>query len=318
MRPWLKFAMKLAIAVLLLLLIFSRVPLEAVLSALGQAHLSLFFAVVALSLLGVVVAAWRLGIVMRAHGRRFSVPLGARIKLITRFYGVALPGSLPVAAIHWHLLSREDGRRAETAAALAYSRLLYWLSMTILGVVFCLLDTAGPSIRQPASIVLSSAALLMAIAFLLIHGRMSLLPGVNSKLPPRLAESLTQVRDLVPRLRARQKAAVAALACLESLVAIAALLLLALALDIRVGAVTIGWVRPLIVFATTLPITPFGLGVREGGLILLLAPFGVAEASAVALSLLMLTRNLCLAGIGGLIEARRVLRLPERVAHDDP
>ena len=53
-----------------------------------------------------------------------------------------------------------------------------------------------------------------------------------------------------------------------------------------------------------LPISWSGLGVREGSLILLLRPYGVAPEDAVALSLLVFLRGTLGAICGGLLQAR--------------
>jgi len=58
---------------------------------------------------------------------------------------------------------------------------------------------------------------------------------------------------------------------------------------------------------TNLPISISGLGVREGGLIMLLEPFGVSGATAVALSFLMLARSLLLGAIGATLEIQSAL-----------
>ena len=61
-----------------------------------------------------------------------------------------------------------------------------------------------------------------------------------------------------------------------------------------------------------------GLGVREGGLMLALEPYGVAGANAVALSLLVFAIGLLVGAIGGALELRRHLspmRGPAENAH---
>ena len=62
------------------------------------------------------------------------------------------------------------------------------------------------------------------------------------------------------------------------------------------------WARAVTGLAMLLPLSIAGVGIREAGLILLLAPFGVSSTSALAISLMLLSYQLLLAGIGGLIE----------------
>lgn len=61
------------------------------------------------------------------------------------------------------------------------------------------------------------------------------------------------------------------------------------------------YVVPAVVLATVLPISISGVGVREGGLVFLLKPFGVAEEQAVALGLLWFLTGIVAGLIGGVI-----------------
>lgn len=303
-------AFRLALACLLLLYIFSRVPVSAVVAEISGSGLKLLLAAIATSLVKVLLAAWRLGILIGSYQGRLSVPLIARIKLVTRFYGVALPGSLSASVVHYHLLARERGRKAETLAAVAYGRLHFWFVTAALGAVSCLIEAQSSEVRQSVLAVLSALTLILAGALVLVHAPRLRLLRAAEKLSPRLAGILSTVASHVPRLSAQRKVLLAVAAVAENLAALLALFCLATAVHAEVGVVTLAWVRATMVFATILPLTPFGLGVREGGMILLLGPFGVGRATAVALSLLVLTSSLCLAGIGGVLVAQRLVRPP--------
>ena len=83
--------------------------------------------------------------------------------------------------------------------------------------------------------------------------------------------------------------------------------LLAMALNINISFINIGWVRSVIIIFTTLPISFSGVGLREGGFIVLLGTYGVPGEEALALAFLVFATVLFLAGIGGLIEAWKFL-----------
>jgi hypothetical protein len=55
---------------------------------------------------------------------------------------------------------------------------------------------------------------------------------------------------------------------------------------------------PVVAIAQVLPLSVSGLGLREGALVLLLAPLGVASAQAVALGLLLYSMNLVVSLLG--------------------
>ncbi len=81
------------------------------------------------------VVAWQTRLALGHAG----VPLTTRrvfnIHLITSFFSVVLPGELAGAAVSWHLFSRDSGRRAQTAAALIYLRLIGFFMLVIIGAV---------------------------------------------------------------------------------------------------------------------------------------------------------------------------------------
>ena len=64
-----------------------------------------------------------------------------------------------------------------------------------------------------------------------------------------------------------------------------------------------GWVQTIIIIVNTIPISISGIGVREGGLIFLLKPYGVSGAEAVALSFLVFARNVAISLIGGVLRS---------------
>ncbi len=105
---------------------------------------------------------------------------------------------------------------------------------------------------------------------------------------------------MVPALKTRFTAAVpdarisAAVAAKITVVSIAILLLqvlsalaLAVSLDLDVSLVYLAAVISIVSLVASLPITPLGLGTREGLLVALLAPVGVSAESALALGVLI-------------------------------
>ena len=84
--------------------------------------------------------------------------------------------------------------------------------------------------------------------------------------------------------------------------------LLTKSLGLNVSVVTVGWIRSATILATMVPVTISGLGVREGVLIFLLKPYGVAGEEAFALSILVFLVTIFLIGIiGGLFEVGKMI-----------
>lgn len=86
---------------------------------------------------------------------------------------------------------------------------------------------------------------------------------------------------------------------------VVAWIVLARTLDLPLPLTSFLITVPLVSLSTMAPITLSGVGVREGAWILLLKPYGVPAADALALSLIYFGCWMVVAGIGGLWFAAR-------------
>jgi len=164
------------------------------------------------------------------------------------------------------------------------------------------------------------SASLLAVLFGLLMLQAGLLhPGVAGRwvrfldsrwLPESVRHGFRQVALAIGHYRglpARTGLEIAGLALAEEGLGILAFVLFARAVNLAVPVVDLGWIRALVMIATTVPVSVAGLGVREGGLVLLLAPYGVVGADAVALSTLVFARSVLLGMAGALVEARSLI-----------
>jgi uncharacterized membrane protein YbhN (UPF0104 family) len=300
--------LKLLIAVGTLTAIFRLVPLADVLGAIGSAHVGYLLASVPLILVGPYLSAARLKILTDAHGMSLTLPEIAEVNFVTRFYGLAVPGQIATGAIRWLRLTRIEDRKAEILAAIVVSRFLHLAGLCLLGAGFLAVEIAEggeASVMGLPLIVgilgLAGLGLLLAIP----RGR-RLAPRPEGRLR-RLIAATRSYRDL----SRRQLGRAVLLALAENLAATVVIYLLALAVEVSVPFVSLGWIRAAVQLLVFLPISIAGLGVREGGLMLALEPYGVSGANAVALSLLVFAIGLLVGAIGGALELRRHL-LPMR------
>ncbi len=298
---------KLVVTGSILYYVFTFVPIRNVVEALRGARISFIFPVVPLVLLSPLLSAGRLKVLTDAQGFPTSVWQLTRINLTTSFYVLALPGQLAGGAVRWHKLSRLAGQRIEALAAIAYSRLYYLALLTLLGVLFLVIDL--PRAAHPLSVIslVALLALLIAAAYLAARAdRSRLLRRLGTDGPGfvgQLASATAQYRRLPRGAWLR----IVALSAIENIAGTLAVYLLALSVYIDVPFISMGWIRAVVQAVIHLPISISGLGVREGSLIMLLEPFGVTGATAFALSLLMLGRSLLLGAIGAALEIQSTL-----------
>lgn len=244
-----------------------------------------------------------------------SVAKIVEINFVTIFYGLLVPGSLASGIIRWHKIAIVDRKKTEALAAIAFNRLHYTSVVVIMGIGFLALDVSyGPR----NLLILIFLALLTSLFFIYFFGfnpkTFSLIdkvyPGSAKFIP---ASGYNMIKHLFTStgqyhsLPLRSWSYITGLAFVENLLGVLMVYLLARALNINIGLINIGWIRPVIIIITTLPISFSGIGFREGGFIILLGTYGVSGQRALALSFLVFATVLFLASIGGLIEARKFL-----------
>jgi hypothetical protein len=282
--------------------LFSAISFGDVLHAVGSAAPAPLIGAVGLSLGAQFSGAVRLRPMLAAQGiaaARFEL---FQINLATLFYGLFLPaGNLAGIAIRFYKMASRHGKYAGIAFTLLLDRLLATLALCFVGVAFWLLER--PSGTWPVAAAMAAAFfLLLILPALLLLG---------SRLPARMPDKLAGVRQAV-RLAACLPAGtlgrIGWLAVLAQLLGIGAYALVAQAIGIDLSGVTIAWTRSAAMLLAILPVSVAGLGIREGALLLLLAPYGVPAAEAMAFSLIAFASSTLAAGLlGGLFEARRLL-----------
>lgn len=300
-------AAKAILAAGLLWAVFAVVPFSDVLGAIAGADPGLLLAGVATPALGLWISAGRLKLLTDAQAMRFSMSELVKINLAARFYGMALPGTLAGGVVRWHRLSRRSAKGA-ALAAIAYARLFHIFSLVGLGLVF--LAFALPPIQGARVGVLLVVVLagLIGGGYLVFHAEESRLWSMAARWGPdyvaRWGRRWFTVARPFRQLSRRYLGALLGLSILEHLVGVLSVWLLARSVAVEASFLVLGWVRSAVGLLTMLPITLSGLGVREGGLILTLEPYGVPGARAVALSFLILAGSVLLGLAGGALEAR--------------
>jgi len=308
----LRFALKLVVSGGLLAAVFSMIPLDGVVRSLRAAAWEL----VALSVAVMFVAHYVKSVQMHLLTRHLGISLSPGrifvINLITKFYGLFLPGIIAGGAIRWYHLAREDRRPAQALAAILMNRVLETSVILGLGFAFWLFDrNAGTAVSGP---VLAQVAALSVLLYLLTFSRrvhrVLLQYSTPAPVPDRVRRKIREVLAALgcyEDLSRPEHLAILGLVTIHHLLGLLSLYILALAIGVDIGIVTLGWIRSLVTMATLVPVTIAGLGIREASFVALLGPFGVPMSSAVTLSLLVFGRGLAFAFAGGIFEARRLV-----------
>lgn len=309
---------KLLLTVAILTYLFRTISLEQVVIVLTSASPGLVLAGLMVMFIVHYLTSVQMAVVLRAQ----SIDLGTLqvfvINLITGFYGLFLPGYLAGGAIRWYFFSMPGGKRAQAAAAIIVNRLLEIVMLCLVGICFWLIDHEA-DVAAEALQLMATLGVVLSAAYLASFSRgphtlaRRLLRG---QWCPRLIESkVNKVLDALGRYQGKGiiwHMRLLALCLLRNLIGIAALYVLAAAIDLNVSFWALGWIRSVIRIVLMIPVSFAGLGVREASFVYLLAPLGVASPQALALSLLVFARALLFALVGALLEFKRVFLTPQR------
>jgi uncharacterized protein (TIRG00374 family) len=319
-RQW-RWLLKVAISAGLLFLIFRAVPFPAIWSSLRQAHPGDVIIGLVLAVPMTIIAAVRLQLLLGSVG--VAVPLGEvlRINLTSSFYGLVLPGFLSTGVLRWYRLHRSGSSGAHTFAVLLLNRLIETGTVVVSALLFWLID--GMPGDQRVMVPLFAALVLGLGAGYLIGFNRATATWVSTFLfgpraavvPARVRQALLTLVDAIRDLGhplGRSRARVLGLSLASHLLGILLFVCFARGLDIVLSLAAAGYARSMLLLAGMLPLSIGGFGVREGGMILLLRPYGVTPERAVALAFLLLGRDLIGICVGGWLELRPWLARPAR------
>lgn len=278
---WLKLLLKVLVSLLLLGLLSRVIDPRQTLQVIKQADLGLLAVAVSVFLIGQVLNAVKWAWL----GRALKLPFGMRTYLRVYFMGLFLtlflPGSVGGDAGRAVLLGREAREEgwaiAYTVLADRYSGLMFLLVLSSLA---CVQVEAYRWVLGPW---LWGLTVLVAVAWLVL-GVMS---GWFSGAPGRLGSAARQVHQWEQRLRGRTSlvrigVSTLAVQCLNWSV----LLLLATAIELNVSASGLMTAYGLVTLASLIPLSLNGLGIREGGYVLLLGLLGVDGSQALGFGVL--------------------------------
>jgi uncharacterized protein (TIRG00374 family) len=297
--------LRLAVATAILSYLFITIPAAQVFGVLRRAEFSWLLAAFLLTLLVQVVAAKRLKIIADAHSLGLTASHIFEINLVTRFYGLFLPGgSFTATAVRVFKLVRGSRHYAGAITAVTFDRLMATLMMCFVGIVFWMLAWKPDQLGW--LLVMAAGFLSLAIPSVCLY----LWPINLSKLDNTVArflggrpKSVTLAFSEVRNMPTRDLAWILIWSVLAHLLGIGEYVALAHSLDLDVSALALGWIRTAMLLPTLIPISLSGLGLREGAALIALPAHEVGPEAALAYSLLVFAvSNVAVGLVGGVLE----------------
>ncbi|MGB6222653.1 lysylphosphatidylglycerol synthase transmembrane domain-containing protein [Haloferula sp.] len=310
---WWKTMLKALVAGGILAYLLYKIPFASIWAAILEAKWQLLVLSTFMTLLVHWTTADRLRRLLEVSGNKITTWGIFEINLSTLFYGLFLPGgNFTGIAIRFYRLSADKGDALATGVALFTDRVISTITLLLVGIVFWL-GARQEEGWYPLLIMLGALAASIGVIFLfLVAEKIPLLRplyGLAMRYGKGPARKIHDALHKQAKLPVRTLVVVFSLSILTHLLGIVAYALIARSLGIEVGLVAMGWIRSSIILATMIPLTPSGIGLREGASLLLLTSLGVTNETAMAFSLLIFGMTILLVGlVGGLFEARRVTK----------
>jgi hypothetical protein len=306
LSPRLKWAAKLALAIVLFLAVATTVGWGRIGVALMQADPRLIVTAWCIGLLGRVGQAMQMGTIMR----RVGIPVPTRQILFANsqatLYGLVVPGDVAAGVAKWSHLSAFTGRRSLVLNAMIYNRIMLLSPWLFAGLAAISVRNPWDSQRLLAMGIMTTALAVLGLV-LFYHPRFGpridrLLITVSQKLLfVSWHRRVVYVFDSVaPFRRSPWPAHAATLAAGFANVGIslATQLTMAAAVGITIGWLNYVWIAAIQKCLRQLPVSVHGIGVNQITLILLLGQFGVPSQQTLSFGILGLTNVILFALIG--------------------
>ncbi len=218
---------------------------------------------------------------------RAAIPVFIRVNFISNFVGIFVPGIVGIEAARIAGITRSS---KDFPAALASVLVDRMFGLTTLAITVMLGGILATAVVPPFVTIacLVSLVLLLGGGFLMMSYRFRAWSG--SILPAKIEAALGKLYECLDLYRSRKPTL--ALSLVLSLIfqmgRVVMTYLLAISLSIDVSFSYLIVVVPVALFVQMIPISVYGIGIRESAMVALLAVAGVSAEAAISLSILML------------------------------
>ncbi len=291
--------LRVAISLIVLAIVIVNVGAQNLLDALRTIDLRWFIVAALIHALGIVIRTWRWSLLIAALGAPIAFGRLFYLYMAGTFFNTFLPTGIGGDVVKIIELSPERGGAHAFSTVLA-DRLTGILGSSLIALIVAVLDPADvpPEVRW--GVIAVSVAVLLA-SLLLTQRR--LLDRFFTRLPfwSKLPKKLIKIYEALTAysIGAIARSTLISLPFTLTLIGTQYALALGLGVDapIRYFALFI----PMVALIQLLPISFNGLGVREGAFQVLFGSVGVAEAQAVAMSLMYYIVRVVIGLLGGLM-----------------
>jgi uncharacterized protein (TIRG00374 family) len=260
-----------------------------VLAAVRDGHWGWFAVALAVMAVSVVLGALRWWLLLEGAGIHVPARDSIRPYAMSFVLNLLLPTAVAGDAVRTWVLGRRSGRLLGAAAATVVDRLTALVCLFAVGWAAYAVDRHA----VPGSVLVAfawvTAGLVVALA-LAVMAALGVRPLVH-RLPERVARMIRESWRIVRGWAGSGQLVltVVVLGLVYQVLVIAVLVLAAKTVGVELPFALAAVSTPIVVLATLIPISVGGLGIREGGFVILLGQAGIDAADATVVSLLSAT-----------------------------
>lgn len=305
MKKQLGLLAKLAVMAGLLALLYRKVDFADFRAALAGLQWGWLPIIYMLLFVNTVLNSWKWGLLLRADGIRMS--LGSLIcsHLIGTFFNLFLPSSIGGDAYRVVDVGRRAHAGAKSFAAVFAERLMGFLALALWGLLFTAIGWARLPDPRILFLPVVVFVLMGALVFAVIQRTwlMAVWNFLRLNRARRLDAFLSRFLDSLAGYHADRKlvAVVFVLSLVFQMIAITTIFLISQALNWSVPFIFFCIFVPLITLGEALPISIFGIGVRDSLYVFFFVQGGATREEALAMALVYVLITLVYSLVGGVI-----------------
>ena len=294
---------KIAFSVCLLTFLYARADWTSFREIFSQASPVYLLPIFILCFLHTLASAFKWELLLKADGIDVGLWRLARSYLIGTFFNLFLPSSIGGDAYRIYDVSKRSSRAAEGFASVFADRFTGFLAIAAWGLVFSLAGIRR--LPEPRIILIPAGvfALMMIMVWMLLQQRL-LLWGLRLFHLDRLAKLQEFVRRFLNSISTYRRNGVLLVKTLSISLAfqfmvIVIVWMMGLTLGLDIGMLPFAIFIPLITLIEALPISIYGLGVRDGAYVFFFTQVGVSREAALSLALLYVAITFVYAAVFG-------------------
>jgi len=309
-RRFLSFIAKILVCILIFYVLFKRIEISEVWGTFLKTDISFITMAVGVNVAGILLGVyrWKISLAVQQLHVRFTLLLNAT--LVSRFLGLVMPSFIGGDAIRGYDIFKQTKQGTNIFASILFERICGLISMVIVGSLALYVAserTPDLPLVTPFVVAYSCLVLLIIACFSKTLNRKAI--SLLSLIPKStwFRQKIEAISEAIYLYRHDPGVwgQVLALSILYQFLGILFYYVISLSLSLNIPLITFFVLIPIINLVTMTPISPGGLGVKEGMFVLLFYQHGVPPADAVLISLIGTALYLILVLLGSIVYIAR-------------